>query len=213
MELKKNDNSALNYLKISTSKNNCYSQCAIAISYFNGINLIEKNKKIGIQHLLIASSNNLYAQMMLGVCYINGDEVEKDVPKGISLIENSANGGNSNAQFILGKLLLNGVENSVEKNIVKAISFLRKSAKQRNVDAMILLTKTYALEKSVKNYQKAGDLITWIKENESEENQTKLEGLRFEIQKSTKTMEHGKSINLYYMGFTLFFSFILVYRY
>lgn len=81
------------------------------------------------------SSNlgSIKATVKVGVFYINGTGVQKNVTKGIQLLEKAANELNSDAFYYLGKYYLNGIGVSQDKS--KGIEYYQKSSDLNNSQA------------------------------------------------------------------------------
>jgi TPR repeat protein len=80
-----------------------------------------------------AESKDVLAQVQLGESYLNGTGVEKDFSKAKTWFEAAAEAGNSEAQFLLGKMLDGEYAVSADplglfKDPQKAIGWYEKSA-------------------------------------------------------------------------------------
>ena len=89
------------------------------------------------------------AKYKLGKMFLNGNGVEKDIPKAIEWLKQSATEENEFAEYALGKLYLKGEE--VEKDTISAEDYLLKAASRGNKYAAYLLGKEYL---SGENFEK-----------------------------------------------------------
>ena len=105
-----------------------------------------------------ANSGIAVAKYKLGKMLLNGDGVEKDIPKAIEWLKQTAVEENEFAEYALGRLFLKGEE--VEKDIFAAEEYLLKSASCGNKYAAYLLGKeNLSGENFGKDVQKAIDYL------------------------------------------------------
>ena len=76
-------------------------------------------------------------KLALGMSYIL--ESKQDIPRGVSLVKDAAESGNSAAQEMLGRYYAEGF--GVEKNTTQAIEWYKKAASQGNQKAKEALLK------------------------------------------------------------------------
>lgn len=121
--------------------------------YFLAGDGVERDPEIAVQsfELAIDIAADSIAMLHLGRCYIEGLGVEKDVEKGLSLLERSARQGNSNARYYLGLLYRDG--KVVEQDFIKALKWYELSAWGYNkvsfTDLINLLLSTESPEKAL----------------------------------------------------------------
>lgn len=90
---------------------------------------------------------NPIAQYEVGVCYYSGNGLEKDINKGLALLNKSANSGNASACIELAKHALGLNTDESNKEYVK---WLVKAASLNNVEAMYLLGIHYENNQQIK---------------------------------------------------------------
>ncbi len=81
-----------------------------------------------------AMQGDVVSQYLLGTMYIQGIWVDKDAIKAAKWFEKAADGGNANAQYELGTMLLRG-EGGLSKDEGRAVAWLQASAEQGNASA------------------------------------------------------------------------------
>jgi len=77
----------------------------------------------------------------LGRCYFYGDGVDKDPAKGMALLRDAANRGETRAMFDIGVALANGEH--VLTNYEEAMKWFRRAADQGDRNAMFFVGRMY----------------------------------------------------------------------
>jgi uncharacterized protein len=75
------------------------------------------------------AEGNLDAESALGVHYVSGAGTQKNMEKGLALLEKSAKRGSPEGQFVLGSFYYSG-EFGVPENVSRGLALMRESAKQ-----------------------------------------------------------------------------------
>lgn len=119
----------------------------------------EYNPEFAVKLFIEAANGGItVAKYKLGKMFLNGDGVEKDIPKAIEWLKQSATEENEFAEYALGRLYLQGEE--VEKDTVAAEEYLLKAASRGNKYAAYLLGKEYLSgENFGKNIQKSVEYL------------------------------------------------------
>ena len=78
---------------------------------------------------------------MAAICYGDGRGVDKDIDQAIELLRRASNLGQSDAQHLLGMVLVQG--RGVDKDPAAAMPWLRRSINQGNPNAMIFMSRCY----------------------------------------------------------------------
>lgn len=101
-----------------------YLQYQIGMMYFRGWGTLVDNQKATEYFEKSVELGNQYAKRLLACEYISGKNFEKDIDRGISLLTECADGGDTFACYTLGKFYL-----TEEKyDIKKAIFYFEKSS-------------------------------------------------------------------------------------
>lgn len=105
-----------------------------------------------VKWLTLASENgDVKAQYLLGGMFLGGELIPQDKPKGMQLIERSANNGNIDAQLKLANMYLNGTD--VPINAELSEKYFIKASEAGNPLAMFLLAE-YTLRGEFKSKSK-----------------------------------------------------------
>ena len=115
-----------------------YLQYQIGMIYFKGLGTLIDNQKAAEYFEKSAELGNQYAKRLLAFEYISGKKFEKNMDKGISLLTEFADSGDSFSCYKLGRLYFFGAED-LEKDKEKAMQYLNLSAKQGNEYAQNIL--------------------------------------------------------------------------
>ena len=122
----------------SSKKIKPYLQYQIGMIYFKGLGTLIDNQKAAEYFEKSAELGNQYAKRLLAFEYISGKKFEKNMDKGISLLTEFADSGDSFSCYKLGRLYFFGAED-LEKDKEKAIHYLNLSADQGNGYAQNIL--------------------------------------------------------------------------
>ncbi len=133
-----NISQALEYFHKSAELGFPLAKATLGALYLKGLDdFLEANTTRGIQLLRDAANNgSLTANFNMGMAYYNGDGVQKDNFKAIEFLEIAAGQNFAEAQYVLGKILL---EENETKNISRGLVFLQKASNQDHVPANELL--------------------------------------------------------------------------
>lgn len=93
-----------------------------------------------------------------GEMLLTGDQVAKDVPRGLSMLERAAKAGQSSAAFRLGKVYDDG--DPVPRDVPKAIEYYRQAALAGVSEAQYNLGTLYVNGRGVKRDLKEG--LAWL---------------------------------------------------
>lgn len=111
--------------------------------------------------LLIASCGNAQqaaSDYKIALQYMNGEGVAKDEKKGMEFLTKAAEGGNADAQLMLGFYLIKG--EGVTQDAAKGFAYFEAAAKQGNRDAQYNTGLAYVRAQGVKeDYKKA---LSWF---------------------------------------------------
>ena len=113
--------------------------------YIQGFKWLEKSAK---------QRNNSASIHDLGYCYINGLGCDVDIEKAISLLEEAANMGNADSQYMLGLLYSEG--QCVKRDHSVSMSWLQKAAFQNHALAIKLLREEEKRDNECKH------TINWV---------------------------------------------------
>ncbi len=122
-----------------------YLQYQIGMMYFKGLGTQIDNQKAAEYFEKSAELGNQYAKRLLAFEYISGKNFEKNIDKGISLLTECADSGDSFSCYKLGRLYFFGVD-GVKKDREKAIEILNLSAEQGNEYTKNILDNQEKLE-------------------------------------------------------------------
>ncbi len=125
-------------IESKTKKIKPYLQYQIGMIYFKGLGTLIDNQKAAEYFEKSAELGNQYAKRLLAFEYISGKKFEKNMDKGISLLTEFADSGDSFSCYKLGRLYFFGAED-LEKDKEKAMQYLNLSAKQGNEYAQNIL--------------------------------------------------------------------------
>lgn len=115
---KYNSKQAYEWLEKSATQGYAPAQAKLAFWYMKGIGVDKPDIEKAAQWAKKASSQgNMLGKALLGAYYMN---VKKDVPRGIKLIQESANAGNAGGQYMLYRCMYYG--KGVKKDRTKAPS-------------------------------------------------------------------------------------------
>lgn len=167
------DTQALRLYTLSADQGNPYADYELAKMYRDGVGT-PVDAAISDQHFKAAffgfyrlekDSHDDKLQYRLGQMLYTGTGTEKDVPAAVSYLEKSAQIGNVNAQYLLGKVCLEkGIGNPAQ-----AIAWMTKAAEAGNAGSQYALGKLYRDGTHVeKDMQKAVDMFTAAAEQKNE---------------------------------------------
>lgn len=88
------------------------------------------------------NNGNENAKILLAIRYLHGDGVEKNRPLGLSMLEQVAENGNHDVQYVVGKIYQEG-DDGILQNIDKALYWYKKAAEGNNGDALNELGNFY----------------------------------------------------------------------
>jgi hypothetical protein len=130
------------------------AQLVLASGYGSGAHFKADPKKSWFWYEKAAAQGSNYGQATVGTLMIEGKGVEKNVEKGIALLEGYAKAGNSFANYSLGILYLNGTQ--IEKDVPRAIEHYEAARKSGLGAAFIALALIYVAGQDVeKDLEKA----------------------------------------------------------
>lgn len=169
----KDDAQALRLYTLSADQGNPYADYELAKMYCDGVGT-PVNPADSDQYFKAAfsgfyrlekDSRDDKLQYRLGQMLYTGTGTEKDAQAAVSYLEKSAQLGNVNAQYLLGKVCL---ESSIG-NPSQAIAWMTKAAKAGNAGAQYALGKLYRDGTHMeKDMQKAVDMFTAAAEQKNE---------------------------------------------
>lgn len=93
-----------------------------------------------------------------GQMLLTGDQVDKDVPRALAMLERAAKAGQANAAFRLGKVYEDG--DGVPRDPAKALEFYRQAAAAGVSEAQYNLGAMYVSARGVKRDYKEG--LAWL---------------------------------------------------
>lgn len=153
------------YLKLSLDSVDGNLMYRIGKMLYNGIGT-EKNENLAVEYLeKSASLNNENAQIALAKIYMKTGEYKK-VEAAMNIL-NKLSSNNNMAQYILGKLYLDG--NIMNKDLNRAIDLLTKSANQGNQYAQYQLGKLYLRGNHIEKNEEKG--LYWLNKAVSQGNE------------------------------------------
>jgi len=206
---------ALRLYTLSANQGNPYADYELAKIRRDGIGT-QVDTNISTQHFKAAfsgfyrlekDSHDDKLQYRLGQMLYTGIGVDKDVQAAVSYLEKSAQLGNVNAQYLLGKVCLEtGIGNSVQ-----AIAWMNKAAEAGNAGAQYALGKLYRDGTHVeKDIQKAVVMFTAAAEKKNEFAAYQLgrlylsdEGISKNVPESVKWLTLSSDLGNAYAQYTL----------
>ena len=93
---------------------------------------------------LAALHGNVAAQYFLGCLLYQRQKAEA-----ICFFKRSAEGGNSDAQYLMGTFFLSGNMSGIQRDVIQAVRMLRKASLQNHTDAKEELLKVANIYKDV----------------------------------------------------------------
>ena len=159
------------FLVMEKEINNPKLEYRIGNMYYYGIGT-EKNSDMAILYLERAEQRGYeMAKYMRGKIYLSGKEADRQ--RGVKLISELAEEGNSLAQYTLGKAYYKG--DGVKKDLEKAAEWFQLAAEQENQYAQYYLAKSYFNGEGVKqNYNEAAKWYSKVADQGNEYAQYQL---------------------------------------
>ena len=153
-EVPKNVDCALRWLEEAVVKENQYAE------YLLGKNIADGRGYRAGRHSWRRTAETLLPDKEIpppkylhGKSYLEGVLLMQNIPEGIRLITEAADGGSAPAQYLIGKLLYQG--QVVPQNLQRAIFYLDQAAEKENAYAAYLAGKIRLTEEGFKDVPKA----------------------------------------------------------
>ena len=163
----KNIEKATDYFEKASQKNHAYSKYYLGLIYYKGIDVKPDNQKAFDYFSQAAVLKVREAQYYLGIIYTN----QQNYVLSKHYFKLSANQDYNKAQFVLGKMYLEGI-NGVEKDIKTALKYLELSSKNNNKKANFYLGCLYYtdinykdIKKSISNFKEASTFNNFYAKN------------------------------------------------
>lgn len=131
--------------------------------YFKGLGTPIDNMKAVEYFEKSAELGNQYAKRLLAFEYISGKNFTQNIEKGISLLTELADSGDSFACYTLGKSYLKGeiVNQDLDKAERYLLSAENNEYTQYALGALYLQKEKYDIEKAISYFEKSDDKIMW----------------------------------------------------
>ena len=140
-----------------------YLQYQIGMMYFQGLGTQINNQKSAEYFEKSAEQENQYAKRLLALEYISGKNFEQDVEKGISLLTECADGGDTFSCYKLGNLYLKG--EIINQNLDKAEKYLLSvednDFTQYALGKLYLQKEKYDIAKAISYFKKSANKNMW----------------------------------------------------
>jgi TPR repeat protein len=121
-----------------------FSQHGLTIQKITLSPIETRKKEVLTSYQTAASLGYPYYQYLLHNLYVRGFEVEKDLPKALELLKQSADGGFKESQFEFGLRLMGGKD--IEKDYDEGIQYITKAADNGLNEASLILAFHYKSE-------------------------------------------------------------------
>lgn len=140
-----------------------YLQYQIGMMYFKGLGTLVDNCKAAEYFEKSAELGNQYAKRLLALEYISGKKFEQNIDKGISLLTECADSGDTFSCYKLGNLYLKG--EIINQDLDKAEKYLLSAEDneftQYALGKLYLQKEKYDIEKSISYFDKSVDKNMW----------------------------------------------------